>query len=188
MAFPPAPLPVNRTNATAQNNNHPNDHNAIGAAVNDTVGAVVSHGTAINDHTARIVALESPKLRLIPAYAAGPSLDNLRYPCIQWQAQTLGLTFIDAHVTVAVTGGDADIEVALLQEAAVRISHRCFIPSGRLHTFALSAWIATSSGDDMYITCAKASGAGAWQQTDTTGVLSGVAVVEGYRVSAIQPS
>lgn len=40
MAFPPATLPTNRTNATPQNNTHPADHNAISAAVNDTVGAL----------------------------------------------------------------------------------------------------------------------------------------------------
>lgn len=40
MAFPPSPLPINRTNATPQSNTHPSDHNAIGAAVNDTVGVL----------------------------------------------------------------------------------------------------------------------------------------------------
>ncbi|HKV67679.1 MAG TPA: hypothetical protein VJN72_06285 [Gaiellales bacterium] len=38
MAYPPAALPVNRTNATPQTNTHPNDHNLIGQAINDVVG------------------------------------------------------------------------------------------------------------------------------------------------------
>ncbi len=37
MAFPPATLPTNRTNATPQQDTHPSDHNALAAAINDTV-------------------------------------------------------------------------------------------------------------------------------------------------------
>lgn len=37
MAWPPAALPTNRTNATPQQNTHPADHNAISLAINDTV-------------------------------------------------------------------------------------------------------------------------------------------------------
>jgi len=37
MAYPPAVLPTNRTNATAQADTHPADHNQVNAAVNDTV-------------------------------------------------------------------------------------------------------------------------------------------------------
>lgn len=37
MAFPPAVLPTNRTNATPQQDTHPADHNAVNAAVNDIV-------------------------------------------------------------------------------------------------------------------------------------------------------
>jgi hypothetical protein len=40
MAWPPAALPTNRTNSTPQQDTHPSDHNAIGLAVNDTVGQV----------------------------------------------------------------------------------------------------------------------------------------------------
>lgn len=41
MAFPPGALPTNRSNTTPQQDTHPNDHNAISAAINDTVGAVL---------------------------------------------------------------------------------------------------------------------------------------------------
>lgn len=40
MAWPPAGLPTNRTNATPQTNTHPADHNAVNAAMNDTVARV----------------------------------------------------------------------------------------------------------------------------------------------------
>lgn len=40
MAFPPATLPTNRTNATPQQDTHPADHNAVNAAVNDITGAL----------------------------------------------------------------------------------------------------------------------------------------------------
>jgi len=40
MAWPPAVLATNRTNATPQTNTHPADHNAVNAAVNDTVAHV----------------------------------------------------------------------------------------------------------------------------------------------------
>lgn len=42
MAFPPATLPTNRTNATPQQNTHPGDHNALAAAINDTVAQAQS--------------------------------------------------------------------------------------------------------------------------------------------------
>jgi hypothetical protein len=41
MAFPPGVLPINRTDATPQQATHPADHNAISAAINDTVSTVV---------------------------------------------------------------------------------------------------------------------------------------------------
>jgi hypothetical protein len=37
MPFPPPVLPINRTDATPQQTTHPADHNAISAAINDTV-------------------------------------------------------------------------------------------------------------------------------------------------------
>lgn len=52
MAFPPSPLPVNRTNATPQQNTHPADHNAIGQAVNDTVTQVVGLTNSLGLRTA----------------------------------------------------------------------------------------------------------------------------------------
>jgi len=40
MAWPPAALPTNRTNASPQQDTHPADHNAIAQAINDTVAVV----------------------------------------------------------------------------------------------------------------------------------------------------
>jgi len=37
MPYPPPTLPVNRTNATAQQDTHPADHNAANLAINDVV-------------------------------------------------------------------------------------------------------------------------------------------------------
>jgi len=54
MAWPPASLPTNRTNATPQTNTHPADHNAVNAAVNDTV----AHVQAIDNGTSRAGAAE----------------------------------------------------------------------------------------------------------------------------------
>lgn len=42
MAWPPAILPTNRTNATPQQDTHPQDHNAVNLAVNDTVVQVTN--------------------------------------------------------------------------------------------------------------------------------------------------
>lgn len=38
MPYPPPVLPITRTNADPQQDTHPNDHNAIGQAVNDITG------------------------------------------------------------------------------------------------------------------------------------------------------
>lgn len=40
MAWPPAVLPTNRTNATPQLDTHPSDHNNVNAAVNDIVAYI----------------------------------------------------------------------------------------------------------------------------------------------------
>lgn len=40
MAWPPGVLPINRTNATTQQDTHPADHNAVNQAVNDIVPQV----------------------------------------------------------------------------------------------------------------------------------------------------
>jgi hypothetical protein len=57
MAWPPTIPPANRTNATPQETNHPNDHNAISTALTDTVtkingmliggASVVPYGSAV---------------------------------------------------------------------------------------------------------------------------------------------
>jgi hypothetical protein len=47
MAWPPAVLPINRTNATPQLDTHAADHNAVNAAVNDTVGRIQSNESAL---------------------------------------------------------------------------------------------------------------------------------------------
>lgn len=47
MAWPPAALPTNRTNATPQQDTHPSDHNAIALAINDTVGKLVAVDAAV---------------------------------------------------------------------------------------------------------------------------------------------
>ena len=45
MAFPPAVLPINRSNATVMTDLHPQDHNSVNQAVNDTVAFInVRHG------------------------------------------------------------------------------------------------------------------------------------------------
>ena len=49
MAWPPGVLAVNRTNATVQQDIHPADHNAVNAAVNDTVAQVQSIGNPWRD-------------------------------------------------------------------------------------------------------------------------------------------
>lgn len=43
MAWPPSTLATNRTNSTPQTDSHPNDHNQVNAAVNDTVARVAAH-------------------------------------------------------------------------------------------------------------------------------------------------
>jgi len=40
MPFPPAPLPINMTDATPQQGTHPNLHNQVSQAINDTVAVV----------------------------------------------------------------------------------------------------------------------------------------------------
>jgi hypothetical protein len=40
MAWPPPALPINRTNATTQQDTHPGDHNQVNQAMNDTVAHV----------------------------------------------------------------------------------------------------------------------------------------------------
>ena len=42
MAWPPPVLPVNRSNATPQQDNHPGDHNAVNLAVNDLVAHMLA--------------------------------------------------------------------------------------------------------------------------------------------------
>lgn len=54
MAYPPPTLPTNRTNATAQQDTHPGDHNAVNLAMNDTVGrlnALIAQVTVIEGRT-----------------------------------------------------------------------------------------------------------------------------------------
>jgi hypothetical protein len=63
MAFPPPVLPINRTDATAQQTTHANDHNAISQAVNDTVADVVRR-------PGRMLALVE---RTTPAGPTGPA-------------------------------------------------------------------------------------------------------------------
>jgi len=46
MAWPPAALPINRTNATPQLDTHAADHNAVNQAVNDTV----AYSQALNNY------------------------------------------------------------------------------------------------------------------------------------------
>lgn len=53
MAFPPAPLPVNYTNLTPQQDDHPAAHNDTNAAVNDIVDAVQQNQAAILNATAQ---------------------------------------------------------------------------------------------------------------------------------------
>lgn len=48
MAWPPAALPTNRTNATPQQNTHPADHNALALAINDTVGKVQANDAILS--------------------------------------------------------------------------------------------------------------------------------------------
>lgn len=55
MAWPPAPLPTNRTNATPQQNTHPGDHNAIAQAINDTV----SHVNVMLDNAVRAAVVQT---------------------------------------------------------------------------------------------------------------------------------
>jgi hypothetical protein len=52
MPFPPPVLPINRTNATAQQDTHPADHNAAALAINDTVARVVTLGNTVDQLTA----------------------------------------------------------------------------------------------------------------------------------------
>ena len=46
MAWPPPVLPINRTNATPQLDNHVADHNAANLAIND----IVAHLTALDSN------------------------------------------------------------------------------------------------------------------------------------------
>jgi len=65
MAWPTAVLPTNRTNATPQTTTHPNDHNAISLAINDTVAHVQAADSGnVNALTAMIAGLQaSPTAR-----------------------------------------------------------------------------------------------------------------------------
>lgn len=61
MPWPPGALPVNRTDALFQESNHPADHNAVNAAVNDTVAHVQSIDAELAEATEwRVVTLNMP--------------------------------------------------------------------------------------------------------------------------------
>lgn len=61
MPYPPAPLPLNRTNATPQQDNHPQDHNTISLGINDIVAELGPNpsGPAHATVQARLDGLES---------------------------------------------------------------------------------------------------------------------------------
>ena len=89
MAFPPAPLPINKTDATDQDIDHPNTHNAIAQAINDTVPVVQANGldltnlraTVVNngriEHGVNVVTLDAASATQInfpTAFSAQPSV------------------------------------------------------------------------------------------------------------------
>lgn len=85
MAWPPATLPTNRTNATPQNNTHPADHNAISAAINDTVGKVQQIDALAN--RLGIIAVQSGQL------VAGGAVVNLAWSAVSVPDMGAGPTF-----------------------------------------------------------------------------------------------
>ena len=66
MAYPPPTLPTNRTNASPQQDIHPNDHNAIGGAIND----ISAHVQAIDSGAVKVGAAVNAD------YAASANIAN----------------------------------------------------------------------------------------------------------------
>ncbi len=65
MAWPPASLATNRTNATPQTDTHPNDHNQVNGAVNDTVLRVLSIEAGLVPVTLASTATLAHKVRSV---------------------------------------------------------------------------------------------------------------------------
>lgn len=101
MAWPPATLPTNRTNATPQNNTHPADHNTISAAVNDTVGQLAIVNAQVQQQG--LVAFGSPS---IPTGATV----TVAYASLSTAAWGAGPTFVAPSGTTGIFAIMADTE------------------------------------------------------------------------------
>jgi hypothetical protein len=120
MAFPPPTLPTNRTNATPQIDTHPADHNAVNAAVNDTVGAVngvLASVTALPRN--QIVAYSRDTFSIVTGNVIGPTASVTIRAGYKY---TVALTF--ASITDAVTGSLWQFEVQRNSDSAQRAVFR----------------------------------------------------------------
>lgn len=64
MAWPPPPLPINRTNSTPQETTHPGDHNTMSQAINDTVAYFQSAAGQVSSSLAGNIAYDGALLIL----------------------------------------------------------------------------------------------------------------------------
>lgn len=84
MAWPPPVLPINRINATPQQNNHPADHNAVNQAVNDTVAELTR---VTNNTQAALEALRRRGIQVSNAsFSSGTPLPAGVTTTIRWDA------------------------------------------------------------------------------------------------------
>lgn len=113
MAWPPPVLPINRTNATPQQDTHAADHNAANQAINDLVARVTSLG------------LIAPAYKYVQGAAFAPIAASQIWATLAIPAMTATrILTISYHCLVSLAQSTATFEVALRAGGGNLMIHR----------------------------------------------------------------
>jgi len=141
-AWPPAPLPIDRTDGLAQAVNHPADHNMTNQAVNDLV-AKVSQATAIPGAYRHVQGFGFSSLN------TGQMWASLVVP----EAAAERVLLISYHCLVSLPAPNAVFDVALRINGNTLAMHR--VPAGpREHSidlFAPTSWGPAAVAIDVFV-------------------------------------
>jgi hypothetical protein len=166
MAYPPPVLPINRDNATPQQDTHPADHNAVNLAVNDittVLGPWPPGGSATV--MARFEAIENKMLESAVALnQSGQVFTPGQYTQMNWDGRSNtnwgtgwqlicppnGLGFYGVSVTIdspaqMPAGGYADVVVHMASNLFY-----AYIPQGKSHV-TLTAMLALQPGQGVWV-------------------------------------
>jgi len=113
MAYPPSVLPVNRTNASAVQDNHPGDHNAENQAINDIVttlgsapqGTFASVQARLDGGLSRLIAWRYGRVNGLVLNAAGGAMSPTNFVTATMVAGHLYMYQQTARAIGASTGG-----------------------------------------------------------------------------------